>query len=116
MLRSLTDQDFDHDALRALFRRIPALDVVTAFEMGMSEATDPELLAWAAKEGRIIITHDRKTMPNHAAHLMVAGKNIAGLIIVPRRIPLRQVVDDLELMIACSEADEWINVIRYLPL
>jgi hypothetical protein len=116
MVRSLIDQDLDHDILRGLIRRIPQLDAVTAFEIGMSEATDTELLRWAAREGYIIVTHDRKTMPTHAAALMNEGENIAGLIVVPRSMPLHQVLEDLELMITCSEMDEWVNVIRYLPL
>jgi hypothetical protein len=115
MLRLLTDQDLDHDILRGLIRRIPQLDVVTAFEIGMSAATDPQLLTWAAQEGRIIITHDRKTMPTHVADLIVKGENIAGIFVVPRRLPLHRVLEDLELMITCSEPAEWVNVIRYLP-
>jgi hypothetical protein len=55
MLRLLIDQDFDHDILRGLMRRVPNLDVVTAHDIGLSAATDPELLAWAAEAGRIII-------------------------------------------------------------
>ena len=116
MLRLLIDQDLDHDILRGLIRRIPQLDAVTASEIGMSEATDPQLLTLAAWGGRIIVTHDRTTMPIHAAVLMERGKNIAGLFVVLRRLPLHQVIEDLELMITCSENDEWVNVIRYLPL
>src|SRR5438105_1017112 len=116
MLRLLIDQDLDHDILRGLIRRISQPDAVTAFEIGMSRATDPELLAWAAKEKRVIVTHDRTTMPVHAARLMSEGGNIAGLIIVSRRLALHQVLDDLELIITCSEDDEWNNVIQYLPL
>jgi hypothetical protein len=116
MLRMLIDQDLDHDILRGLIRRLPRLDAVTAFEIGMREATDPQLLTRAAQEGRIVVTHDRKTMPMHAAALMSAGENIAGLLVVPRGMSLRQAIEDLELMIACSENDEWVNVIRYLPL
>jgi hypothetical protein len=112
----LIDQDLDHDILRGLIRRIPRLDAITAFEVGMSVATDVELLSWAAAEGRIIVTHDRTTMPIHAAAAMDHGKNIAGLFIVSRRLPLRHVIDDLEIMITCTESDQWINVIRYLPL
>ena len=115
MLRLLIDQDLDHDILRGLFRRIPRLDVVTAFEIGMREATDTQLLTWAAQEGRIIITHDRRTMPTHAADLMNKGGNMAGLIVVPRSMSLQRVLEDLELLITCSENDEWVNVIRYLP-
>ena len=116
MLRLLIDQDLDHDILRGLIRRIPRLDVITALEIGMSAATDPQLLARAAQAGRIIVTHDRKTMPAHAAEIIAAGENLAGLFVVPRGLPLQRVIADLELMITCSENDEWVNVIRYLPL
>lgn len=47
---------------------------------------------------------------------MDEGKTIAGLFVVLRRLPLQQVIEDLELMITCSENGEWVNVIRYLPL
>jgi hypothetical protein len=116
MLRLLIDQDFDQDILRGLIRRIPQLNAVSAFEIGMSEAADPQLLIWAAQEGRIVVTHDRKTMPTHAADLLAQGGNIAGLFVVPRSLPIHRVIEDLELMITCSENDEWVNVIRFLPV
>lgn len=115
MLRLLIDQNLDHDILRGLVRRIPQLDAVTAFEISMSAATDPQLLTWAARAGRIIVTHDLTTMPTHAAVLMGEEINIAGLFIVPRSLPLQRVIDDLELLITCSENHEWVNIIRYLP-
>ena len=81
----------------------------------MAKARDPLLLTRAAQEGRIVVTHDRKTMPAHAADLMSRGKDFAGLFVVPRRMSLHRVIEDLELMITCSENDEWVNIIRYLP-
>lgn len=116
MLRLLIDQDLDHDILRGLLRRVPRLDVVTAFEIGMREAADRELLIRAARERRVLVTHDRRTMPAHAAALMDEGENIAGLFVVPRSLSLQQVLEDLELVVTCSEDGEWVNVIRYLPL
>ena len=116
MLRLLMDQNLDQDILRGLIHRIPQIDAVTAFKIGMSEATDPEPLTWAAQNRRIIVTYDHKTMPKHAAELMIKGENIAGLFVVLRRLPLHRVIEDLELMITCSENEDWVNVIRYLPL
>jgi hypothetical protein len=116
MLSLLIDQDFNHDILRGLLRRLPDLDSVTAYEVGLSEAADPELLVWAARETRILITHDRTTMPNHAAELIAKDQAIAGVIIVPRRLSIRQVINDLEIIVTCSEVHEWSNIIRYLPL
>ncbi len=116
MLRLLIDQDFDHDILRGLARRIPELDVLTAHEVGLSNATDPELLAWAAGAGRIIITHDRRTMPVHAAHRVATGEKMRGVIVVPRRLPISRAIDDLEITVACSLEEEFENLVRYLPL
>jgi|SRR5215471_11500012 len=116
MLRLLIDQDLDQDILRGLAQRIQGLDAITAYEAGLSEATDLEFLAWAATEGRIIVSHDRKTMPGHAAERMAKGEPVAGVIIVSRRLPIKRVLDDLEMIVSCSEPVEWENVIRSLPL
>jgi hypothetical protein len=116
MLRLLIDQDFDHDILRGLERRIQNLDAVTAHEIGLSEASDPELLEWAAAEGRIVVTHDRKTMPGHAAHRIAAGARMTGVFVVPRQLPISRAIDDLELVVSCSSNEEWETVIKYLPL
>jgi predicted nuclease of predicted toxin-antitoxin system len=56
MLRLLFDQDFNHNILRGLFLRLPNLDGVTALQEGLNEAPDPELLAWAADQRRIVVT------------------------------------------------------------
>ena len=116
MLRLLIDQDLDQDILRALMRRIPELDAVTAYDIGKSDAPDPELLAWAADAGRVLVTHDRRTMPAHAARRLAAGDDIAGVIVVSRRIPISTAIDELEIAVLCSEAEEWKNLVRHIPL
>jgi hypothetical protein len=115
MLRILIDQDFDQDILRGIIRRVPTINALTAYEVGLSAAPDPQLLAWAAENKRVVLTHDRKTMPHHAASRMAAGAKMAGVIIVPRRLPIGQVIDELEMIVTCSSDDEWENIIKYLP-
>lgn len=116
MLRLLIDQDFDQDILRGFLLRVPNLDAVTAYEVGLSAAPDPELLKWAANEGRILLTHDRQTMPDHATDLISNEEKIAGVVIVSRKLPIGQVIADLEIIVMCSFENEWENVIRHLPL
>lgn len=116
MLRLLIDQDFDQDILRGLLRRAPDLDAVTAYEVGKSEAPDPELLAWAAEAERVLVTHDRRTMPAHAARRLAAGDDIAGVIVVSRRIPISTAIEELELVVSCSDQDEWRNLVCHIPL
>lgn len=116
MLRLLVDQDFDQDLLRGLLRRVPDLDAVTAYEVGMSETPDHELLAWAAEAGRVLITHDRRTMPAHAARRLAAGDEIAGVIVVSRQIPISAAINELELAVLCTDQEEWQNLVRHVPL
>jgi Domain of unknown function (DUF5615) len=99
-----------------LLRRIQELDVVTAYEAGLSEASDPELLEWAAGKERVVLTHDRRTMPDHAGDRIRAGLRMFGVVVVPKRLPLGQVIDELELIATCSVAGEWDNRIQFLPL
>ena len=116
MLRLLIDQDLDQVILRGLLLRVPNLDVITAHQAGLSDASDPDLLAWAAEQARIVVTHDRRTMPYHAASRIASGVGVAGIIIVSRRLPVSQVISDLEIIVSCSDMDEWENVIKHLPL
>ena len=116
MLSLLIDHDFNNHILRGLIRRIPNLDAVTAREVDLSQAEDADLLAWAAGVGRVIVTHDRKTMPNHAVRRMRRDERISGLIIAAQSLPILDVINDLEIIAMCSSASEWKNVIRHLPL
>jgi hypothetical protein len=45
MLRLLIDQDLDHVILRGLLLRVPKLDVVTAYQAGLGDASDPDLIS-----------------------------------------------------------------------
>jgi predicted nuclease of predicted toxin-antitoxin system len=87
MLRLLIDQDLDHVILRGLLLRVPNLDVITAHQVGLSNVPDPELLAWAAEEERIIVTHDRRTMPYHATSRIASSEKVAGVIVFRGNCP-----------------------------
>ena len=116
MPRLLIDQDLDHVILRGLLLRVPNLDVVTAHQVGLSNASDPEVLAWAAEQERIIVTHDRRTMPYHATSRNARAEKVAGIIVVSRQLPISQVINELEIIVSCSDMSEWENIVKHLPL
>jgi hypothetical protein len=72
-------------------------------------------LTAAASEGRIVVTHDRSTMPVHFANFM-AGKDSPGVFILSQDLPLNVAVEELITIWEASEAEEWINTIQFLPL
>ncbi len=66
MLKYAADENFNGDMLRGLERLIPKLDTVRIQDSEMYQADDPSMLAWAAEEGRIVLTHDYETVIGHA--------------------------------------------------
>ena len=43
-------------------------------------------------------------------------EKLAGIIIVSRQLLVSQVINDLEIIVSCSDMIEWENVIKHLPL
>jgi hypothetical protein len=76
---------------------------------------DPEVLALAAHEGRVLVTHDQKTMPRHFAAFMTTEIS-PGVPIISQRLPVASAVEDLLLIWSSMDADKWRNTIRFLPL
>ncbi|NEQ04769.1 MAG: hypothetical protein F6K37_01835 [Moorea sp. SIO4E2] len=116
MLSLLSDENFNGDIVRGLFLRQPNLDLLRIQDVGLREVDDPAILAWAAINGRILITHDRATMPDFAYNRLVSGESMAGIFVVNDRMPIRQAIDELLLLIDCSEQAEWKGIVLYLPL
>lgn len=99
----------------ATLRREPSIDFLTADAADLSGLKDPEVLAVAARGGRVLVSHDQKTMPRHFADF-IAHTPSPGLLLIPQHLPIAAVVEDLLLIWFASEAEEWVNRIRYLPL
>jgi hypothetical protein len=116
MLRLLTDENFNDKILRALRRRLRNFDYIAVHLGGMSGFTDEQLLEWAAKESRVIVTHDVKTMPRHAVSRMAEGLRMPGLGVVPNQLDVGRAVADLEVLFECSAESDLNNRIYYLPL
>lgn len=94
MIRFLADQNFNGHILRGLKLRIPELDCVTTHETGMQNYSDPDLLEWAAKENRVILTHDAKTFPQFAYEQMGRGEAMSGVVVVDDLMPIGRAIDD----------------------
>lgn len=76
-------------------------------DVGLDEVEDPEVLEWAAKENRITLTHDRSTFPPPAYERVIAGQPMPGVIVVHDRLAVGRAIDELLVVVGCSEAEEW---------
>ena len=116
MLRLAADENFNNDIVRGLWRRKPELDIVRIQDVGLSGADDPTVLEWAAREGRVLLTHDVTTMTGYAYERVRAGQPMPGVFEVSRAVPIGLAIEDILLLAECSLEGEWEGQVRYLPL
>ncbi|NUQ64239.1 MAG: DUF5615 family PIN-like protein [Pirellulales bacterium] len=114
-VRFQADADLNEIIVNATVRREPGIDFQTAHAAGLRGMIDHDVLAKAARSGRLLVTHDRKTMPTHFS-AFIATETSAGVLVIPQKLPIAQAVEELILIWAASEAEEWINRIHSLPL
>jgi len=114
-LRFQADADLNQRIVAGVQRLEPAIDFLTAGQSALGAKADPVVLRICAEGGRILVTHDQKTIPHHFA-AFISERSSPGVIIVPQDMPIGQAVRELFLAWSASEAEEWVNMIRRLPL
>jgi hypothetical protein len=77
--------------------------------------TDPDILVWAEREGRILVSGDRKTLLAHFSDHVSAGRHSPGLFLLRPSSPLPEIVEFLVAVAYASDASEWADVWRYIP-
>jgi hypothetical protein len=85
-------------------------------DVNLAGVDDPNILAWAAANDRILLTHDRATMPAYAYDRLVAGQPMPGAFILSDRFPVREAIEELLLLATCSEQLEFRDCVVFLPL
>jgi hypothetical protein len=99
--RFQADADFNQRIVLGLRRREPAVDFRDATSGGLIGIPDSAVLRLAAESGRILISHDRKTMPRMWHDSWRAAS--PGVIIVSQDIDI-------------GAAIEWRNPSGFVPL
>jgi precorrin-6B methylase 1 len=114
-VRYQADAGLNQTIVTGVLRRESKIDFQTATAAGLKGVKDSEVLAIAAQQGQILISHDRKTMPSEFA-VFITSNQSSEVIIVSRKLPTEVVMEELLLIWAASNAEEWINRIAKLPL
>ncbi len=109
------DADLNQDIVTGLLRREATIDFQTADAAGLLGIPDLQVLEVAANAGRILVSHDRRTMPRWFAEF-ITTKTSAGLLIIPQDLLLRDAIEDLFVIWAVSSAEEWVNRIASIPI
>lgn len=114
-IRFLADADLNQNIVAGLLLREPRIDFELPQSVIPDGTPDWKVLEFVASTGRIIVSHDVRTMPTHFS-TFASDRLSAGLILVPKRVTIGAAIEDLLLIWQLSEAEEWINQMRRLPL
>jgi predicted nuclease of predicted toxin-antitoxin system len=110
-IRFLADENLRKRLVLGVRRIQPAIYILTASEAGILGMPDPDVLIFAAQEGRVLISHDIQTMPIHFGTHLAQQRQSAGVIIIAQLMPLRQAIDTIHIVWQASTAEEWIDKI-----
>lgn len=116
MIRLLIDEDVHGDIVDGLRRRQPAVDLVRVQDVGLRSTPDPGILEWAAWQGRVVVSVDKKTLAVDAWDRVAHGLPMPGVAILRVLLTIGQAIDELELIAVVGDPDDIRNQVIYLPL
>lgn len=115
-VRFLADADLNKAIVTGVLRREPAVDFLSAQAAGLRGLLDPEVLALAARQQRILVSHDAGTMPRHFREFREAGNHTSGVFLIPQSVEVGVAIEELLLIWLVSNASDWNDQLAWLPL
>jgi hypothetical protein len=112
-IRFQADADLRIPIIKGLKRREPAVDFTTAHEASLAGLDDRAVLKLAASKGRVLVSHDVSTMPK-AFSLFI--QESPGVILISQELSYREAIEGLRRVWSNTEAEDWQNVLSFLPL
>ena len=113
-VKLVADENFQTAIVRGLLKRQPELDVVRVQDVGLCGVEDPEILEWASRQQRVLLTHDFNTVIEFAYNRLIAGQPMPGVIEVRQSASIGQSIKDILLLTEFEE--ECRGQVRYVPL
>jgi predicted nuclease of predicted toxin-antitoxin system len=114
-VRFLTDENFRLPIVQGIRKLQPSIDILTISDAGLSGTPDPDVLVFAAQEGRVLLSHDVNTMTLHFANMLNQGQQSAGVILIRQTISYHRAIEAIYLVWAASAPEDWVNVLDFLP-
>lgn len=114
-VRFLADADLNYAIVQGVHLREPAVDFKSAHDARLEGLPDREVLEFAAREERVLVSHDKSIMPVHFAARAGAGLTSPGVLLALPSASVGEIVESLLIIWSASRETEWANRIHYLP-
>lgn len=116
--RYLLDEDTPHAIRDQLLRHAPEMEILAVGDAAAPSlgASDFEILRWVDREGYVLVSRNRRTLPQHLQEYLEAGGHVPGIFLLRRRYTLGQIIEDLILIWEAGDPEEYRDRVEYLPL
>ena len=113
-IRFQADADLRVPIIKGLRRREPSIDFATAHEAGLAGLDDRAVLKLAASNGRVLVSHDVSTMPEEFSRF-IQERTSPGVILISQELSYREAIEGLLRVWSSTEAEDWEDVLSFLP-
>ena len=114
-IRFQADADLKHAIVAGTLRRSASLDFRRAEAVPLEGLDDSVVLALAAEEGRVLVSHDVNTMEHHFQDF-IQNQNSPGLILIPQtKVSIGPAIDGLILLWEFLDAADLENRVCVFP-
>ena len=114
-IRFQADNDLNFAIVRAVRRSEPTISFLSAADAEIVGVSDPEVLDRAFVAGRVIVSHDRRTMLAYFRDRLIAGGSSPGLLIVSQYAAIGPDVEAIILLWSTTGAEELRDRAYHLP-
>ena len=75
---------------------------------------DPDVLAWAERNARILVSRDKATMPDHFGEHLATGRSSPGVLILRPRCTLATAVEFVACVAHACDPGEYRDRLEYI--
>jgi predicted nuclease of predicted toxin-antitoxin system len=115
MVPLLSDEDFNGNVVTGVRRHYPGVDLVRVQEVGLSGRQDPDILAWAAEQGRCLLTNDRRTMIDFALTRVDQGLPMPGVFVLRPGTSIHDAIESVAMIALASDPADWQGEVHWIP-
>jgi hypothetical protein len=116
-IKFLLDENLSPRLKTAVLRLNPSLDILRIGDANTPPlgTLDPDVLQYIGLSQRLLITDNRTSMPEHLTEYWQQNQQMWGLFWVRPTSTIRQLAEEIIMIWETSEAEEWLNVIDWIP-
>ena len=113
-IRFQADADIDPDIRKGLLRREPSIDFQPAAGIIPEGTLDPEVLAFAADDERVLVSGDLRTMSVHFQNF-IAARESPGVLLIPSSRSIGAAIEGLLFVWLNWTPEDLRNRVSWLP-